>query len=109
MSLFRARGAQTRLHGYEVVVQDRTGFCLGVPDIAERGCDDATASQGNMDWATVGYSEQSGPLIRSEITIEGENPFKAFLIGAILPEVLNGHSDPRKWPAPLISEKPHRH
>jgi hypothetical protein len=97
------------LHGYEVVVQARTGFFLGVPNIAERGCDGATASQCNMDWATLCYGKQLAPLIRGEITIEGENPFKAFLIGAIPPEVRNGHSDPRKWPDPLISEKPHRH
>ncbi len=62
-----------------------------------------------MDWATLRYGEQPAPLIRGKITIEGENPFKAFLIGAILPEVRNGHSDPRKWPGPLISEKSHRH
>jgi hypothetical protein len=97
------------LHGYEVVVQVRTGFFLGVPNLAERGCDDATASQCHMDWATICHGEQLAPLIRSEITIKGENPFKAFLIRAILPEVLDGHSHPRKWPGPLISEKPHRH
>jgi hypothetical protein len=97
------------LHGYEVVVLDRTGFLLGVPNIAERGCDGAAASQGNMDWATLCYGEQLAPLICGEITVEGENAFKAFLIGAILPEVCNGHSHPRKWPGPLIGEKPHRH
>jgi hypothetical protein len=97
------------LHGYEVVVQDRTGFFLGVPNSAERGCDDATASQCNMDWATFCYGEQLAPLVRGEITIEGENSLKAFLIGTTLPEVRNGHLDPRKWPDPLISEKSYRH
>jgi hypothetical protein len=97
------------LHGYEVAVLDRTRFLLGVPNIAERGCDGAAASQCNMDWATLCYGEQLAPLICGEITVEGENAFKAFLIGAILPEVRNGHSHPRKWPGPLISEKPHRH
>jgi hypothetical protein len=97
------------LHGYEVVVLGRTRFLLGVLIVAERCCDGAAASQRNMDWATLRYGEQLVPLICGEITVEGENAFKAFLVGAIPPEVRNGHSHPRKWPGPLISEKPHGH
>jgi hypothetical protein len=98
-----------RLHGDEVVDLDRTRFLLGVPNIAERGRDGAAASQCNMDWAMLSDGEQLAPLIGGEITVEGENAFKALMIGAIFPEVRNGHTDPRKWPGPLISEKPHRH
>jgi hypothetical protein len=97
------------LHGYEVIVLDRTRFLLGIPNIAERGCDAAAASQCNMDWATLCYGEQLASLTCGEITVEGENALKAFLISAILPEIRNAHSHPRKWPHPLISEEPHRH
>ncbi|GEP57589.1 hypothetical protein RSO01_47550 [Reyranella soli] len=92
-----------------MVVLDRARFLLGVPNVTKRGCDGATASQRNMDWATLCYGKQLAPLIFSEITVEGENAFKAYLIGAILSEVLNSHSDSRKSPGPLISEKPDSH
>jgi hypothetical protein len=108
-SLFRARRAQTRLHSYEVVVLDRARFLLGVLNVTKRGCDGAAASQRNMDWATLCYGEQLAPLIFSEIAVERENAFKAFLIGAILSEVLNSHSHPRKRPGPLVREKPDSH
>jgi hypothetical protein len=92
-----------------MVVLERALFLLGAPNVTEGGRDGAAASQRNMDWATLCYVEQLLPLIFSEITVEGENAFKAYLIGAILSEVLNSHSDPRKWPSPLVSEKPDSH
>src|SRR5215475_693924 len=98
-----------RLHGQEVVALDRTCFFFGGPNIPERGHDSAAASQCDMDWTTLCNGEQLAALICGEITVEGYNALKAFLFGATLPEVRNGHPYLRKWPDALIREKPYCH
>ena len=60
-----------RLHGYEVVVLDRTCFLLVSPNISERGYDGAAASQCDMDGTTLCNGEQLATLICGKIAVEG--------------------------------------